>query len=117
MSITLGPESISIECLPQQQVRKRTVSESYEQNQKRDLAQIGRRTQSYANDMTGLQKNGLKKHAMFNSFLEKQEEEPEIVEKISSWKSIPCLGILFIFLAVVMYQGGSVLAKKNEYRL
>ena len=123
MSTSLGPEDISLEPLPSHPARskagprRRTVSTSFEQNrsvknQNRSLDLMGRKTQSFAQDMAGLPQNLLKKQAIYNSFVEKQTEEDGNNEKKTWWQKIPCFGIILVFVAITIYQGGSVVAKK-----
>merc|ERR1711892_1539599 len=106
MSTTFDLEAVSIECLPSQAVRKRTVSENLDHKHARDQGQMGRKTQSVAQNMVGMPRPVLTNQ----TFLE--DENVEIVKQTPRWRSIPCKGIVFIFLAVILYQGGSVIAKK-----
>ena len=115
MSITLSPESISLENLPAKSSRRRTVSENVESQRDVVEVQLKRQTKSVAHGMAEIPQNHLKKRAILNSFMEKQEKESELQESPKNkLKMFPFLGILLQFLAVTFYQGGSVLAKKME---
>ena len=74
-----------------------------------------RKTRSYAYEMEELPKLDLKKTAMINSFLLKQPsiaEEDDQEENLSFLERIPGMGILLTILAICIYQGGNVVAKK-----
>ena len=125
MSVCLGPDDLGY--LPPSPppttnyfARRRTVSTSFEQvrhDRVHIQASVDRKTRSYAYEMEELPKLDLKKTAMINSFLLKQpsiaeEEEQGGEENLSFLERIPGMGILLSILAICIYQGGNVVAKK-----
>ena len=116
MSITLGPDDFILppsHPTPTKNVaRRRTVSTSFEQkNQKKDVLHMGRKTQSVAQDMSALPRSLMKKKTIFDSFVEKEMIDEEIVEEVNSKKKIPFLGIILILVGILIFQSGSVLVK------
>ena len=80
-------------------------------------ANEGRKTRSYAYEMEELPKLDLKKTAMINNFLLKQpsileEDDKRAEEHLSFLERTPGMGILLTILAICIYQGGNVVAKK-----
>ena len=85
----------------QRRSRRRTVSTSFEQTSKHELCEE-RKIASYAGHITELLEDS-----------EDHSDESHSTEKSKSLaKRIPCFGIMLVIISVIVFQAGSVLAKK-----
>ena len=85
----------------QRRSRRRTVSTSFEQTSKHELCEE-RKIASYAGHITELLEDS-----------EDHSDELHSTEKSKSLaKRIPCFGIMLVIISVIVFQAGSVLAKK-----
>ena len=110
---SLGPDDWVLETRVQHRIRgeerRRTVSTSFEQgsNKRDDL--ITRRTQSYAYNMVDMVESKTWEKQIIDS-----TTEGEMIDKENKVKKVHFLGIILVMIGIIVFQGGSVVAKKLQ---